>query len=155
MLIRTDWTADGHWVGINIRQPYRVTAGILAFDSVLCLPLSRWRVVLGKREPEKVEEKQITAFLDRCCCLFLTAGHGYNCVCFDFSQHSPHRLSRGRTLFLTLFSTCVVYFDITTVWTAERRWCEKNNALKFEVTRPLDSRRRTVPLLLSYVRLQR
>lgn len=45
MLIRADWTADdGHWPGISIQQPYRVTAAILAFNCVLCLGLSRWGV---------------------------------------------------------------------------------------------------------------
>lgn len=33
MFIQTDWTADGHCAVINIRQPYRVTAGIFSFPS--------------------------------------------------------------------------------------------------------------------------
>lgn len=103
-----------------------LTAAILAFNSMLCLLLSRWRVVQRKRKTRKVEEKKkITTFLNRCCCLFLTAGHGYNCVCFHFSQHS---LSRGRTtLFPFFFYICVVYSDTNTVWTAVRTGCMKNN----------------------------
>lgn len=49
------------------------------------------------------------------------------------------------------FLTCVVYFDTTTVWTAVRTPCKKNNTLKFGLMRPLDSSRRTVPSFLSRV----
>lgn len=105
MLIWTAWTADGHREDMMIWQACRVTAGTLAFHLVLGLPLSRWRVVLGKKkENQKSCGKQITAFLDRCCSLFLTAGHGYNRVCFDFSQHIPHRQCIGGTTLIFFFS---------------------------------------------------
>lgn len=148
MFIQTDWTGDGHWAGINIRQSYRVTAGILAFHSVVRLPLSRWRVVLGDRN-QKSWGKQITAFLNRCCCFFLTAGHGYNCVCFDFSQHSPHRLlqRQNKTFFFSFFflNLCLTSPLYGLQWEA---WCEKNNTLKFGLG-PLDASRRPVKLLPS------
>ena len=80
------------------KQPYTVTAGILGFFQFRAISffLAGGDMVLEK----KVEEKQITAFLDRCF-FSLTAGHGYNCICFD---SSPHRLCRGRgTLLLLCF----------------------------------------------------
>lgn len=80
----------------------------------------------GEKKNQKSwgEKRKITTFLNRCCCLLLTAGHRYNCVCFHFSQHSPHRLGRGRTtLLLCFFFTCVVYSDTNTIWTAVRTGC--------------------------------
>lgn len=73
--------------------------------------------------------KQITALVDRCRCLFLPTGHGYNSVCFDSRQHSPHRLCRGRASLKKgkKKKKCVVYFDIATAWATVGTRCEEKH----------------------------
>lgn len=111
---------------MDVWQPRRVTAGIFGFPSCVISSFQAGGELSWGEENQRSWGKQITASLDRCCCLFLPTGHGYNCVCFDFSQHSPHRLCRGRaTIFLKNKQlTCSI---LTSPQSAVGTWCEEKH----------------------------